>query len=92
MLNLLARMKLYFKEVFSNSINLFRNKKRSLSYTYSCRDLSVFFGQSMTVLAFHNLKSQRGGKKKKRSYALLLTSKQVYKLIQRAVILKIFYV
>lgn len=89
MLNLLARMKQYFKEVFSNSINLFRNKKKSLSYTHSCRALSVFFGQSMTVLALHNLKSQR---EEKKSYALLLTSKQVYKLIQRAVILKIFYV
>lgn len=31
-------------------------------------------------------------KKNQKSYALLLTSKQVYKLIQRAVILKIFYV
>lgn len=32
MLNLLARMKQYFKEVFSNSINVFRdsNKKKEL--------------------------------------------------------------
>lgn len=48
--------------------------------------------QSVIVRAFHNSNSQRDRKKNQKSYALLLTSKQVYKLIQRAVILKIFYV
>lgn len=66
-------MKQYFKEVFSSSINLLKQAqptnqqvKNNLSYIHNCRAAFGFFGQLMTVLTFHNLKSQRGGKKKKK--------------------------
>jgi len=68
MLNLLARMKLYFKEVFSNSINLFRNKKKELKlYPQLQSSICIFRTiNDCSRFAFHNLKSPMRRKKKKK--------------------------
>lgn len=65
----------------------------NLSYAHNSLEnwTCSFWTISMIVFTFYNV-NLPGKKKEKRIYAMLLTSKQVYKLIQRAVILKIFYV
>lgn len=44
------------------------------------------------TLFSYSIRTRTALGKKKKNLCVLLTSKQVYKLIQRAVILKIFYV
>lgn len=97
MLNLLARIKQYFKEVFSNSINVFRDssKKKELRLHPQLQSCLLFFsGQPEWLFLLFTIWShnEEERKKKKNKLCFALTSKQVYKLIQRAVILKIFYV